>query len=256
MELGELITPRPVPDAGLLLSLTRCSLLAGAHRSTSFATADKQTGTDRLRRLVASFTARDAHGSASLDAHDEQLRSFMAELKRTEVPPAARFEVLRGACVGMFAVVRRILDAGVPASFCLTGTGLDDPHRADVVAAVRGEFADRMPMLVNDVRPAGRAESWADSAARQDTAGGAAVPCPMAARRTVAFDGTVVSCRDQQTVDEPPVLAHLLLGYVAEDDGETVRHRQLTAKTVAFVRRHGSTVCADLVSLAADGDCP
>ncbi|MFD6529731.1 radical SAM protein [Streptomyces sp. NPDC060184] len=360
MELGELIALRPVPAAGLLLTLTRRCPLSCAHCSTSSTMAGEQTAADRLRRFVASFTVDDAPRVVLLTGGEPLLRPGLAAGLATLARAAGtRTALLSGmffargggsvparimraitaadhfsasldvhherevARADVFAAVRRVLDAGVPASFHLTGTGPDDPYLADVVAAVRREFADHVPMLVNDVRPVGRAASWTGAATRPDTAGGAAVPCPMAAWPTVAFDGTVVACCNQQTVDARPVPAHLLLGHVAEDDWSTVRRRslaspvlrllrvvgpghltaryapgtpacgwcatcrniadrpevlagaardgagpvgelldlhstrsQLAAGPAAFVRRHGSSAYAGLVTLTADGDRP
>ncbi|MFF4653555.1 radical SAM protein [Streptomyces sp. NPDC001380] len=273
MELGELIALRPVPAAGLLLTLTRRCPLSCAHCSTSSTMAGEQTAADRLRRFVASFTARNAPRVVLLTGGEPLLRpGLTAELAALARAAGTRTALLSGMFFArggrpvparimravtaadhfsasldvhherevpradVFAAVRRILDAGVPASFHLTGTGPDDPYLADVVSAVRREFADRVPMLVNDVRPVGRAASWAGAATRPDTDGGAAVPCPMAAWPTVAFDGTVVACCNQQTVDDRPVPAHLLLGHVAEDDWETVRHRCLGSPMLRLLR--------------------
>ncbi|KKD02036.1 radical SAM protein, partial [Streptomyces sp. WM6386] len=117
----------------------------------------------------------------------------------------------------VFRAVRHVLDSGTPVSFHLAGTGPQDPYLADVTAAIRREFADRVPMLVNEIRPVGRAASWATAAAPRPD-GGRALPCAMAAWPVVAFDGTVLACCNQQTVDRRPAPAHLLLGHVAKDD--------------------------------------
>ncbi|WP_328720248.1 radical SAM protein [Streptomyces sp. NBC_00247] len=274
MELGELIALRPVPAAGLLLTLTRRCPLSCAHCSTSSTAAGEQTAADLLRGFVASFTAANAPRVVLLTGGEPLLRpdlaAGIAELARavgTRTALLSGMFFARGggrvparimraitaadhfsasldvhherevARADVFAAVHRVLDAGVPASFHLTGTGPDDPYLVDVVAAVRAEFADRVPMLVNDVRPVGRAASWTGAAVRRDgTDGGAAVPCPMAAWPTVAFDGTVVACCGQRTVDARPVPAHLLLGHLAEDDWETVRARSLGSPVLRMLR--------------------
>ncbi|WP_405014907.1 radical SAM protein [Kitasatospora sp. NBC_01539] len=271
MELGELIALRPVPAAGLLLTLTRRCPLSCAHCSTSSTMAGEQTAADRLRRFVASFTAADAPQVVLLTGGEPLLRPGLAAgLAALARAAGTRTALLSGmffarggrpvparimraitaadhfsasldahherevARADVFTAVRRILDAGVPASFHLTGTGPDDPYLAGLVADIRAAFADRVPMLVNDVRPVGRAASWAGATTRPD--GGAAVPCPMAAWPTVAFDGTVVACCNQRAVDARPVPAHLLLGHVAEDDWGTVRRRSLTSPVLRMLR--------------------
>ncbi|MFJ5073609.1 radical SAM protein [Streptomyces sp. NPDC088553] len=188
-------------------------------------------------RIMRTITALD-HFSASLDVHHER-----------EVP---RADVLRA--------LRAVLDAGVPASIHLTGTGTgpatrdgvgaesgtgpgaggdgDDPYLVDVVADVRRAFGTRMPMLVNEVRPLGRATGLV----RPTPPGpddGLAAPCALAAWPVVAFDGTVAACCNQWTVDRRPVPPHLRLGHIAEDDWPTVRERSLGSPVLRMLRAVG-----------------
>ncbi|NEE47514.1 radical SAM protein, partial [Streptomyces sp. SID8455] len=106
----------------------------------------------------------------------------------------------------------------------LAGTGADDPYLADITRAIDKEFGGRVPSLVNEVRPFGRAASWARPA-RTGPDPSAAAPCSMAAWPVVAFDGTVLACCNQDTVDRRPAPAHLDLGHIASDDWGTVRRR-------------------------------
>ncbi|MFE5657586.1 radical SAM protein [Streptomyces sp. NPDC056431] len=180
-------------------------------------------------RIMRTITALD-HFSASLDVHHER-----------EVP---RADVLRA--------LRAVLDAGVPASIHLTGTGtgsgagpgtgtgadVDDPYLVDVVADVRRVFGAGMPMLVNEVRPLGRAAGLV----RPTPPGpddGLAAPCALAAWPVVAFDGTVAACCNQWTVDRRPVPPHLRLGHIAEDDWPTVRERSLGSPVLRMLRAVG-----------------
>ncbi|MFF3837659.1 radical SAM protein [Streptomyces sp. NPDC001930] len=172
-------------------------------------------------RIMRTITALD-HFSASLDVHHER-----------EVP---RADVLRA--------LRAVLDAGVPASIHLTGTGTGtgadapDPYLVDVVADVRRVFGPRMPMLVNEVRPLGRAAGLV----RPTPPGpddSLAAPCALAAWPVVAFDGTVAACCNQWTVDRRPVPPHLRLGHIAEDDWPTVRERSLGSPVLRMLRAVG-----------------
>ncbi|MFJ5137655.1 radical SAM protein [Streptomyces sp. NPDC088707] len=192
-------------------------------------------------RIMRTITALD-HFSASLDVHHER-----------EVP---RADVLRA--------LGAVLDAGIPASIHLTGTGrgggtgtgtgsgtgtgtgpgpgagtdIDDPYLADVVADVRRVFGARMPMLVNEVRPLGRAAGLV----RPTPPGpddSLAAPCALAAWPVVAFDGTVAACCNQWTVDRRPVPPHLRLGHLAEDDWPTVRERSLGSPVLRMLRAVG-----------------
>ncbi|AZM87979.1 radical SAM protein [Streptomyces sp. W1SF4] len=275
MELAELIGLRPVPCGGLLVALTRRCPMSCAHCSTdSSMAATEQPDPAHLLRFIGSFGPQDRpevvmltggeplllpelaarlaglaraagsrtallsgmffarggrvpdrimraitsldHFSASLDVHHER-----------EVP---RADVLRA--------LRAVLDAGIPASIHLTGTGPDDPYLADVVADVRRAFADRVPLLVNEVRPLGRATGLAP-AAPAGPDGSTAAPCTLAAWPVVAFDGTVTACCNQWTVDRRPVPAHLRLGHIAEDDWPAVRERSLGSPVLRMLRAVG-----------------
>ncbi|MFJ8294565.1 radical SAM protein [Streptomyces sp. NPDC094447] len=170
-------------------------------------------------RIMRTITTLD-HFSASLDVHHER-----------EVP---RADVLRA--------LRAVLDAGVPASIHLTGgaTGADggDPYLAEVVADVRRAFGSRMPLLVNEVRPLGRAAGLV----RPTPPGpddGLTAPCTLAAWPVVAFDGTVAACCNQWTVDRRPVPPHLRLGHIADDDWPTVRERSLGSPVLRMLRAVG-----------------
>ncbi|MEU3883786.1 radical SAM protein [Streptomyces californicus] len=156
------------------------------------------------------------HFSASLDVHHER------EVSRADV----------------FRALRRVREEGVAVSLHLTGTGAADPYLADLTRAVREEFGGAVPCLVNEVRPFGRAASWA-RAARTGPDPAEASPCSMAAWPVVGFDGRVLACCNQDTVDRRPVPAHLDLGHIAEDDWGTVRRRALESPVLRMLRTVG-----------------
>ncbi|MYW31734.1 radical SAM protein, partial [Streptomyces sp. SID2119] len=68
-----------------------------------------------------------------------------------------------------------------------------------------------------------------------------AAPCSMAAWPVVAFDGTVLACCNQDTVDRRPAPAHLDLGHIGSDDWETVRRRALESPVLRMIRTVGPT---------------
>ena len=274
MELAELIGLRPVPCAGLLLTLTRRCPLSCAHCSTSSSMAGEEPDAEQLLRFVGSFTAEDRPEAVMLTGGEPLLVPGLARELATRISAAGSRSVLlsgmffaRGGRTpapvlraisavdhfsasldafherevdraDVFRAVRRILDAGVPVSFHLAGTGPEDPYLADVTGAIRREFADRVPMLVNEVRPVGRAAGWATAASHRPDPD-RALPCAMAAWPVVAFDGAVLACCNQQTVDRRPAPAHLLLGHIAEDDWATVRCRSLSSPVLRMVRAVG-----------------
>ncbi|MCZ7416134.1 MULTISPECIES: radical SAM protein [unclassified Streptomyces] len=199
---------------------TRTALLTGAFFARDVGRTSGEPGArgvlpDRIRRAVDAVD----HFSVSLDAFHER-----------EVPRA-----------GVFRVVREVLDAGTAASFHLLGTGPEDPYLADVTTAVREEFGDRVPMLVNTVRAVGRAAADARPAVGVAHDPLRALPCSMAAWPVVADDGAVVACCNQDTVDRRPVPAHLLLGHAGEDDWPTVRRRTTSSPVLRAVRTVGPT---------------
>ncbi|MCX4986465.1 radical SAM protein [Streptomyces sp. NBC_00572] len=275
MDLAELIGLRPVPCGGLLVALTRRCPMSCAHCSTgSSPSASEAPDQDQLLRFIGSFGAEDRpevvmltggeplllpglaarlaglarakgsrvallsgmffarggrvpdrimrtiaafdHFSASLDVHHER-----------EVP---RADVLRA--------LRAVLDAGVAASIHLTGTDADDPYLADVVADVRRVFGSRLPMLVNEVRPLGRAAGLVRPTPPGPD-GTRATPCALAAWPVVAFDGTVAACCNQWTVDRRPVPRHLRLGHIADDEWPAVRERSLGSPVLRMLRAVG-----------------
>ena len=272
VQLAELVGFRPLPGAGLLVCLTRRCPLACAHCSTASVATGPQPDGRVLARFVGSFTAEDRPEVMMLTGGEPLLRprlaGELAELARTAgtrtallsgmffvrdggVPSrimaaitrmdhfSASLDVFHEREVARADVLRAlatVLDAGIPVSVHLTGSGPDDPYLADATAEIRRAFGDRVPMLVNLVRPLGRAAAWA--AAGTSPATGAA-PCAMAAWPTIAYDGTIVACCNQHTVDRRPAPAHLTLGHLDDTDWPTVRRRTLASPALRLIRGIG-----------------
>ncbi|HEY5835758.1 radical SAM protein [Streptomyces sp.] len=278
MELGELLALRPQPGAGLLVCLTRRCPLSCAHCSTDSGPAGgDQPLAEALLRFTATLTPADHPEVMLLTGGEPLLRPglvvALAALARAagtrtallsgmffaredgRVPPA----VLRAAVAvdhfsasldifherqvpraAVFAAVRTIRDAGVPISFHLSGTGAADPYLADATAAIRQTFGAGTAVLVNEVRPFGRAASWAAArSAAADEGAGRLAPCAMAAWPVIGFDGTVLACCNQDTVDRRPVPPHLRLGHIAESSWPEVRHRATGSPTLRALRTLG-----------------
>lgn len=284
MELAELMALRPVPGAGLLLTVTgRCPLHC-AHCSTDATMASPEPDPAQLLRFVDSFRP-DAHPSVLMLTGGEPLLrpALSAELAAAARESGTRTALLTGAFFARdtrrgtvtvpreirraiasvdhfsvsldthherevprrnaFAVVREVLDTGTAVSFHVTGTGPTDPYLADVTAAIRAAFADRVPVLVNSVRRVGRAASWATAshaAASEPPADpSSARPCAMAAWPVVAADGAVLACCNQSVVDRRPTPTHLQAGHIAHDDWPTVAARIRTAPALRMIRAVG-----------------
>ncbi|QMU78062.1 radical SAM protein [Streptacidiphilus sp. PB12-B1b] len=274
MHLAELIGLRPVRCAGLLVTLTRRCPLSCAHCSTGSTMAGEEPSAEQLLRFVGSFTPDDRPEAVLLTGGEplllpglaarlaaaarragtrSVLLSGMFFARRERIPArimraitavdhfSASLDAFHEREVpraDVFRAVRQVLDSGVAASFHLAGTGPDDPYLADATADIRRAFGGQVPMLVNEVRPVGRAAAWA-AAARPQLDGSRALPCSMAAWPVVAFDGTVLACCNQQTVDRRPAPEHLTLGHIASDDWASVRRRALGSPTLRMIRTVG-----------------
>ncbi|UED85103.1 radical SAM protein [Streptomyces profundus] len=275
MDLAELIGRRPTPGAGLLVALTRRCPLSCAHCSTnSSLTTTQRPDSKQLLRFVASFEPANRPDVVMLTGGEPLLLPRLAlRLTRSAQRAGSRVALLSGMYfarqgrvprpvmgaitaldhfsasvdahherevprAAVFRALRAVLDAGTPVSVHLTGSGPDDPYLADAVADIRRTFADRVPMLVNEVRPLGRG---ARLAAQPPPAPHhfRAPPCAMAAWPTIAFDGTVIACCGQRAIDRRPVPAHLRLGHIAEHDWPTIRERSLESPVLRLVRAMG-----------------
>lgn len=298
MELAELMTLRPEPGAGLLLTVTgRCPLHC-AHCSTAATMAAGEPDAERLRAFIGTFTPADHPSILMMTGGEPLLRpELVTALAATARAAGTRTALLTGAFFAgraegpgraapeplperapvperiwraitsvdhfsvsldafherevdrraVFALIRRVLDAGVATSFHLVGTGPDDPYLADVTADIRRAFGDRVPMLVNSLRRVGRAASWAASKGAPNAAPNGAVPpdperalpCSMAAWPVVAADGTVIACCNQEVVDRRPAPAHLTLGHIATDDWVSVAARVRESPVLRMIRTVG-----------------
>ncbi|GID90774.1 radical SAM protein [Amorphoplanes digitatis] len=273
MELAELVGLRPVPGAGVLITLTQRCPLRCAHCSTASTMAGAQPAAADLSALVDSF-AQCPPGVMMLTGGEPMLRpGLVLDLARRARAAGTRSAVLTGAFFAaadppparllaaatavdhfsvsidafherevrrehVYALLRRVLDAGTPVSLHAVGGGPDDPYLAGLVARTRAVFGDAVPMLVNTVRAVGRAAAWA-AARPPEPDPDRVLPCAMAAWPVVAADGAVLACCHQETVDRRPAPAHLLLGRLGIDDWAAIRARCLASPALRMIRAVG-----------------
>jgi pyruvate-formate lyase-activating enzyme len=274
VQLAELVGARPLPGAGLLLTLTQRCPLRCAHCSSASGPVGGQPDPRELVRFVGSFGPQDrpevmmmTGGEPLLlpelvtelaeTAHRAGTRSALltgAFFAREPRPPARILRAIRAVDhfsvsidvfherqvprSDVFRLLRLVLDDGVPVSLHAVGAGPHDAYLADLTAEARRVFGDRVPMLVNTVRPLGRAAAWATARPAVPDRG-RVLPCSMAAWPVVAADGTVVACCNQDAVDRRPVPEHLRLGCIATDDWATIRHRALSSPMLRMIRAAG-----------------
>lgn len=281
MRLAEIIELRPVPAAGLLATLTRRCPLSCAHCSTSSGPRGEDTPADALRRFVGGFTAGDRPEVLMLTGGEPLLRpGLVDDLAALAASAGTRTAVLSGMFfaadgrtparimralrhvshfsasidvfhereiprAAAFRAVHHIMESGTDVSFHVVGHSGDDPYLADITASIRAEFHDRAAVLVNHVRPAGRAAGWAAARPAPVADGGPPAPCAMAAWPVVAFDGTVTACCNQRVVDARPAPEHLRLGDIAVDDWARIRRRCQESPVLRTLRTAGVASCAD-----------
>jgi pyruvate-formate lyase-activating enzyme len=307
VHLSELLALRPVPGAGLLVTVTRRCPLHCAHCSSDSTMAGGEPDSAALLRFVDSFAAAPAQPAADpRAAEDADPRALsasqapevlmltggepllrpdtVARLATSARAAGTRTAVLTGAFFArddrvprrvmhairevdhfsvsidafherevsradVFRLLRLVLDAGIEVSVHATGLTADDPYLDSLITAVRTTFGDTVPLLVNTVRPVGRARGW--SSARPVAPDGAVLPCPMAAWPVVAHDGVITACCNQFVVDRRPVPEHLALGHVGVDDWASVRARTLSSPVLRMLRVAGPD---HLRSLVGDQD--
>lgn len=272
MRLAEIIALRPVVAAGLLVMLTRRCPLHCAHCSTASTMTAAHTDADALRRFFATFRPGRRPEVVMLTGGEPLLRpALVTELAAAARAAGSRTAVLTGAFFArnaaglpdrlrqavravdhvsvsvdafherevpradVFRLLRRLLDQGTAVSLHLTGTGPDDPYLAGLTGEVTRVFGGTVPMLVGQVRPAGRAAAWASSA----TGAGAAVPCAMAAWPVVTCDGAIAACCNQDVVDGPDRPDHLRLGHIGADTWADIATRTAACPVLRTIRTLG-----------------
>jgi len=140
----------------------------------------------------------------------------------------------------VFRALHRVMDLVGHVSFQLTGRGDDDPYLAGLVADVRREFSDEVPMLVGRLNALGRARTWLDRTAGRPApdAMPAPSPCDLAAWPLVTYDGTVFACCNQDLLEasRPP---HLIIGHAAQDGWPVLRERFTGRQLLRAIRVFG-----------------
>jgi hypothetical protein len=167
-----------------------------------------------LRRAIMAVD----HFTASLDEFHER------EVSRADV----------------FRALREIRDLVPAISLQLTGRDPDDPYLADLIAAVRREFADEVPMLVGVVHSVGRARKHdpGNPTPPERPARGGPQPCLLTSWPLVHYDGAVLACCNQELVARTRP-AHLVLGHADRDPWPVLRERSLRRHLLRGLRLFG-----------------
>jgi pyruvate-formate lyase-activating enzyme len=284
MHLAEMAMLRTVPAAAVFLSLTRRCPLSCAHCSTDSALDSEQYAEEPFLALVGSFAPDDHPQIIAMSGGEALLRAeLVRDLATTArlagvrsyllsgmyfardgraIPPrlaraiaavdhfAASLDEFHEREVGrrdVFRALRQVMDLTGQVSLQLTGRGDDDPYLAGLVADVRREFGDRVPMLVGQVSPLGRARQWLPGRPGRRASVSASVtpaalpqpsPCDLAAWPLVTYDGTVFGCCNQDLLEgaRPP---HLIIGHAAADGWPVLRDRFMSRQLLRSIRVFG-----------------
>jgi hypothetical protein len=171
-----------------------------------------------IRRAVDSLD----HFSASLDVFHER------EVRREHV----------------YRVFDTLLSDDKDLSFHLVGLGPNDPYLAERTAEICRVFDERVPILVNQVAPAGRAAAWLKQRLPAEPAAVSPDPCTRAAWPLIAFDGTIVACGNDE-IAHSGAPAHLRLGHASVDGWPEVRARASMSPMLRAIRTFGPRYVAD-----------
>jgi pyruvate-formate lyase-activating enzyme len=274
LHLVDALSLRSVPAAGVSLALTRRCPLHCAHCATRSTMSSEEAPAEMFRRFVGSFRPDDRPELVAISGGEAFLRpQLVAELaelaaesgSRTmalsgmfwatggRIPPSIRRaidrldhfsvsldvfherEVDRHA---VYAVLDTLLEEGRDVSVHLVGLRPDDPYLVERTGEIRRRFDGQVPMLVNTVNRVGRAIDWLAAEPAGPGTPPTADPCDLAAWPVVAFDGTIVSCGNDDVVDGPAP-AHLRVGHAAEDGWPEVRARFLASAVLRAIRTYG-----------------
>ncbi len=302
MHLVDVLALRPITGAGVSIGVTRRCPLSCAHCATNSTAKSEEAPAEMFLRFVDSFTEACHPEVLALSGGEAFLRpdlvrqlarraravgcrtialSGMFWARGSTIPPAIRraideldhfsvsmdaFHEMEVPRESVFRVLETLLNEGKDVSIHLVGLDAADPYLESAAQEVQRRFGARVPMLVNDVTPMGRARNWLERPAYVAPANIEPDPCSVAAWPVVAYDGTVVGCGNDDVVDGPAP-PHLRVGHVATDGWPELYARFLTSSLLRAIRtfgpeyvndRQGSGVvactgyCATCQNLSAD----
>ena len=293
MHVMEIITLRPIPAAGLFLSLTRRCPLTCAHCSTNSLMTSEEYAERIFLRFVETFTSSSRPQVLMLTGGEALLRpklvqkliehahavgtrvsltSGMFFARQHKIPPAieraiagldhftASLDIFHEQQVpraDVFRVLKMLVDRGQDVSIQVVGLDENDPYLADVTADIQRTFNNRVPAYVAPVNAVGRAREWLEEHPEYVPLDIAPQPCGLATWPVMTYDGTLIACCNQEVVDGP-VPPHLRLGHAMEDDWATISKRLLRSNLLRAIRVFGPEYIADHHSagkVRCDGYC-
>jgi organic radical activating enzyme len=293
VHIASMLALRPIPAAGVFLTLTRRCPLTCAHCSTNSLLTSEEHSAAIFADFARSFTSADHPELVWLTGGEPLLRpDLVHEIVSLAHAAGARVAMITGLYFARrdgripprllnallavdhvvasqdifhevqvprdaaFAAMAALVEAGQEVSFQVVGTGADDPYLAEVTAEIRRVFADRVPALVAPLGSIGRAKEWLASPPVHRDQQPVTLPCTVAAWPVVTFDGSIVACCQQQVVDGPAPV-HLRLGKAPGDGWPAVARAVRERATLRAIRTFGPEVVATEAgtALSPDGYC-
>jgi pyruvate-formate lyase-activating enzyme len=237
VQLREILELRMVLGGGVFLALTRRCPLTCAHCSTVSTMDSEEHADGPFRAFVDSFTPDDHPELIYLTGGEALIRpALVRDLTARARVAGTRSVLLSGLFFArggghlpqaiarslefvdhftasydefherevprdrFFLALHRIRELVPAISLQLTGHGAGDEYLSALVADVRREFNDEVPMLVTSVVPMGRARSWWPAPGEGVVAEHAEIPCPMVYWPVIHYDGTILPCCAQELV--------------------------------------------------------
>ena len=293
MHLVEILALRPVPAAGIFLSLTRRCPLSCAHCSTNSHMDSEELDDHDIMRFVNTFTPKNRPSLILLTGGEPLLRpdlvnricdkanaigskvsliSGMFFVRQKKIPIAiietikrldhftVSLDVFHEKQVSrhdIIIAVKRIRELGVEVSFQVVGLDEFDPYLSDVADNLEKEFNGEVPALFTSVAPNGRAREWLKSKSRDHFDHKQPEPCSMVAWPVVTFKGDVAACCNQDVVDGPTP-DHLLLGNIKVSTWSEIKKLYLESRILRALRIFGPVYLAnrlDSNERTCDGYC-
>ncbi|MDX3074017.1 radical SAM protein [Streptomyces sp. NPDC088354] len=289
MHLLEIGARRSIAAAGVYLALTRRCPLSCAHCSTDSSLSSEQHSELPFRRLVDSFDPQTRPDLLLMSGGEALLRArLVGDLARAARAVGTRSYVLSGmwfaregrrlpAAVAaaarevdhfaasldefherevsraeVFRAMHLIRDIVPGVSFQITGRNDDDPYLTGLIADVRREFDDQVPILVGTLSAIGRGRGLA-GLTPTPTSGqpvAAVDPCDRVTWPLVTYDGTVYACCNQDLVERRQP-EHLILGHAARQSWPELRELLLEREMFRALRALGPSYVAGRFSEAA-----
>jgi pyruvate-formate lyase-activating enzyme len=280
VHITQMLALRPVPAAGVFLTLTRRCPLSCAHCSTNSMLTSEEHAATIFADFARTFTRRDHPDVVWLTGGEPLLRPDLVHeivslahaagaqvalitglyfaRRDGRIPPRLLrallavdhvvasqdlFHEVQVPREAAFATIAALTRAGQDVSFQVVGTGATDPYLAEITAQIRHAFDDRVPALVAPLGSAGRAKEFLKVAPVHRDQQPIALPCTVAAWPVVTFDGSIVACCQQQVVDGPAP-SHLRLGTAPADGWPAIARAVRERATLRALRTFGPEVIA------------